>query len=68
MCDQCHGIHMVSPQSVEGIQESRIFVEEEGLLFSSELEVRPHRCCPWWPNWVVSTCNIRPQGVPRHHR
>ena len=46
VCDQCHGIHMVSLQSVEGIQESRIFVEEEGLLFSSELEVRPSSLLP----------------------
>ncbi|WP_167386795.1 YbjN domain-containing protein [Aeromonas cavernicola] len=41
ICDQCHGIHVVSLQSVDGVQESRIFVEEEGLLFSSELELRP---------------------------
>ncbi|MGL5030461.1 MAG: YbjN domain-containing protein [Aeromonas sp.] len=46
VCDQCHGIHIVSLQSVEGIQESRIFVEEEGLLFSSELEVRPSAMLP----------------------
>lgn len=31
VCDQCHGIHMVSLQSVEGIQESRIPVVS--LLF-----------------------------------
>ncbi|MDO2948810.1 YbjN domain-containing protein [Aeromonas simiae] len=41
VCDQCHGIHIVSLQSVDGVQESRIFVEEEGLLFSTELELRP---------------------------
>ncbi|EKP0262340.1 YbjN domain-containing protein [Aeromonas sobria] len=46
VCDQCHGIHIVSLQSVDGIQESRIFVEEEGLLFSSELEVRPSAMLP----------------------
>ncbi|MGY3869769.1 YbjN domain-containing protein [Aeromonas crassostreae] len=46
VCDQCHGIHIVSLQSVEGIQESRVFVEEEGLLFSSELEVRPSALLP----------------------
>lgn len=41
ICDQCHGIHIVSLQSVDGVQESRLFVEEEGLLFSTELELRP---------------------------
>lgn len=41
VCDQCHGIHIVSLQSVDGVQESRIFVEDEGLLFSTELEIRP---------------------------
>ncbi|MCS3454125.1 YbjN domain-containing protein [Aeromonas rivuli] len=46
VCDQCHGIHIVSLQSVEGIQESRVFVEEEGLLFSSELEIRPAALLP----------------------
>ncbi|MGL5948453.1 MAG: YbjN domain-containing protein [Aeromonas sp.] len=41
VCDQCHGIHIVSLQSVEGMQESRIFIEEEWIMFSSELELRP---------------------------
>ncbi|GAA4493889.1 YbjN domain-containing protein [Pseudaeromonas paramecii] len=41
MCDQCHGIHMVDVQSMEGVLESRLFVESEGLLLSTELEVRP---------------------------
>ena len=39
-------VSTLSLQSVEGIQESRIFVEEEGLLFSSELEVRPSALLP----------------------
>lgn len=46
VCDQCHGIHIVSLQSVDGVQESRVFVEEEGLLFSTELELRPSALLP----------------------
>lgn len=41
MCDQCQGIHMVDVQSLEGVLESRLFVENEGLLLSTELELRP---------------------------
>ena len=46
MCDQCHGIHVVDIQSLEGVIESRIFVENEGIMFTSELEVRPAALLP----------------------
>lgn len=46
MCDQCHGIHVVDVQSLEGVLESRLFVEDEGLMFSTELEVRPAALLP----------------------
>lgn len=41
LCDQCHGIHIVDVQSLDGVLESRLFVENEGLMFTTELEVRP---------------------------
>lgn len=46
MCDQCHGIHMVDLQSLDGVIESRLFVESEGLLLTTELEVRPSGLLP----------------------
>ena len=41
LCDQCHGIHIVDVQSLDGVLESRLFVENEWLMFTTELEVRP---------------------------
>ena len=41
LCEQCHGIHIVDIQSLEGVLESRLFVESEGLMFTTELEIRP---------------------------
>lgn len=41
ICDQCHGLHLSELQGREGVVDSRLFVEEEGLLLSTELEVRP---------------------------
>ncbi len=41
VCDQCHGIHIESLQQLEGVSESRIFIEDQGLMFSTELEIRP---------------------------
>ena len=46
MCDQCHGIHVVDIQSLEGVIESRVFVESEGIMFTSELEIRPAGLLP----------------------
>jgi len=41
VCDQCHGIHIEEVQQLDGVSESRIFIEDQGMIFSSELEVRP---------------------------
>lgn len=41
ICDQCHGLHLSELQGRDGILDARLFVEEDGLLFSVELEVRP---------------------------
>ena len=41
VCDQCHGIHIEELQQLEGVSESRIFIEDQGMIFSTELEVRP---------------------------
>lgn len=47
MCDQCHGIHIADLQTLEGVLESRLFVDEpEGLMFTTELELRPTGLLP----------------------
>lgn len=46
LCDQCHGIHVVDLQSLEGVLESRLFVENDGIMFTTELEIRPTALLP----------------------
>lgn len=41
ICDQCHGLHISELQGRDGVLDSRLFVEEDGLLISTELEIRP---------------------------
>ena len=41
ICDQCHGLHLSELPGREGVVDARLFVEEDGVLFSTELEVRP---------------------------
>ena len=41
LCDQCSGLHLTSLQEIEGVVDSRLFLEPWGLLLSTELEVRP---------------------------
>ncbi|ARB46373.1 MULTISPECIES: YbjN domain-containing protein [Alloalcanivorax] len=41
ICDQCHGLHLSELQSREGVVDARLFVEEDGLLLTTELEIRP---------------------------
>ena len=43
ICDQCHGLHLSELQGREGVVDARLFVEEEGLLLSTELELQPSR-------------------------
>ncbi len=41
LCNQCEGLHIPALQEVEGVVDSRLFVESYGLLLSTELEIRP---------------------------
>ena len=41
ICDQCHGLHLSSMQEREAVLDSRLFVDEDMLLLSTELELRP---------------------------
>ena len=40
ICDQCSGLHISALQSLDGILDSRLFVEPWGLLFTTELDIR----------------------------
>ncbi len=41
LCNQCDGIHLRALQDTEGVIDSRLFLEEFGLLLTTELELRP---------------------------
>lgn len=41
LCDQCNGLHLSAVQSLAGVVESRLFVEDWGLLISTEFVIRP---------------------------
>lgn len=40
-CGDCEGLHLAALQSVDGVIDSRIFLEHWGILFTTELEIRP---------------------------
>ncbi|MGI9283120.1 MAG: YbjN domain-containing protein [Endozoicomonas sp.] len=40
MCDHCEGLHVASLQSLDGILDSRLFIEPFGILFSTELDLK----------------------------
>ena len=46
ICDHCHGLHLVTLQSQDGIAESRLFAEEWGLLISTEFHLRSSAILP----------------------
>lgn len=41
ICEHCHGLHLSELQEREGVVDARLFVEEDGILLTTELEVRP---------------------------
>ena len=45
-CDRCEGLHLRSLQDIEGIIDSRLFLEPWGLLLTTELEIRPMALLP----------------------
>ncbi|MET0380264.1 MAG: YbjN domain-containing protein, partial [Spongiibacteraceae bacterium] len=40
-CDQCNGLHLPRLQELEGVVDSRLFVESWGILLSTEFVIRP---------------------------
>lgn len=45
-CGQCEGLHLNAMQSIDGVIDSRLFLEHYGLLLTTELEVRPMALLP----------------------
>ena len=41
LCNHCDGLHLRSLQDTQGVIDSRLFLEEFGLLLTTELELRP---------------------------
>jgi len=41
LCEHCAGLHIQALSAMEGVVDSRIFLERYGLLFTTELELRP---------------------------
>ena len=41
LCAHCEGLHLASLRQVEGVIDSRLFIERYGLLLTTELEIRP---------------------------
>jgi hypothetical protein len=46
LCHHCEGLHLQALRSVEGVIDSRLFVERYGLLLTTELEIRPMAILP----------------------
>lgn len=45
-CERCEGLHLQSLQDLDGIIDSRLFLEPWGLLLTTELEIRPMALLP----------------------
>lgn len=46
LCDHCEGLHLSSLRQIEGVIDSRLFIERYGLLLTTELEIRPMAVLP----------------------
>lgn len=45
-CGECEGLHLAALKGIEGVIDSRLFLERYGLLLSTELEIRPMALLP----------------------
>ncbi len=46
LCNQCEGLHLKALQELDGVVDSRLFLESYGLLLTTELELRPMALLP----------------------
>lgn len=45
-CGECEGLHLDALQGIEGVIDSRLFLERYGLLLTTEIEIRPMALLP----------------------
>jgi hypothetical protein len=45
-CGECEGLHLAALKTIEGVIDSRLFLERYGLLMTTELEIRPMALLP----------------------
>ena len=45
-CGDCDGLHLQALRGIEGVVDSRLFIERYGLLLTTELEIRPMAMLP----------------------
>ncbi|WP_439100831.1 YbjN domain-containing protein [Congregibacter sp.] len=45
-CGDCKGLHLAALKGIEGVIDSRLFLERYGLLLTTELEIRPMALLP----------------------
>ncbi len=45
-CGECDGLHLAALKGIEGVIDSRLFLERYGLLLTTELEIRPMALLP----------------------
>jgi len=45
-CGECEGLHLQALKGIEGVIDSRLFLERYGLLLTTELEIRPMALLP----------------------
>lgn len=45
-CGRCEGLHLAALADIEGVIDSRLFLEPWGLLLTTELEIRPTALLP----------------------
>lgn len=74
ICEQCHGLHLSELQGREGVLDSRLFAEEDGILLSTEVEIRPGsllamlaelpRMNMAWPNLKIFV-DVTDDSLPR---
>lgn len=46
LCGTCNGLHLADLQTLDGVIDARLFLEPEGVLFTTELELRPMAVLP----------------------
>ncbi len=46
LCDQCDGLHVKALQELPGVVDSRLLLQDYGVLLTTELEIRPMAVLP----------------------